>query len=560
MRRLVVLAIFLSLFLVAGTASAATYYIDFSGGSDSNSGTSQSSPWKHAPGMNGCSANCASHTPGAGDSFIFKGGVTWDYTVWPWTLQGGGSSSSTSVGCNGGNAGGGCVYYGVDRSWFSGGSWERPIFSGGGWAAEDSSCHYDQAAPRHNMLIASGQKYWIIDNFEFTGMCSASGTNGGYFGQGSYIEMTNGSGSDHFDIENSYFHGWMFPSSLTPSRTSNPSAGDYTQCIVGASAGASNDEKHGEVHDNVFDGSDATNASILGDSSGEAMYGGPGTVFRNVFKDLPESLDPSDLITLHDNLFLNGNAVSISAGSNGAGTHEHLFNATFDECNDTIYNNVAITVASGEGFNPVVGSGCNEFIFNNVVTNVTMAIDGAGVNTFLIGSTGNGARYVFNNTCEGGPNGQGGPTTGCYRMGGGTTNLFNNHTISSLANGGIIQVDSGTVNQHNNVTQSLSSANGQGYSFDQSFEFSPTSGSGATVGAGTSQTNVCSMIPDSAASAACQDDTSYAVGYDTSNHTVIVPARTPQARSGNWDAGAYQFNGAGNQAPVPPTDIQISVQ
>ncbi|MGH9827814.1 MAG: hypothetical protein ACREDR_31735, partial [Blastocatellia bacterium] len=496
------------------------------------------------------------HTPGAGDSFIFKGGVTWDYTVWPWTLQGGGSSSSTSVGCNGGNAGGGCVYYGVDRSWFSGGSWERPIFSGGGWAAENSSCHYDQGTSGHRLVFINDSSYWIIDNLEFTALCSASGS--APYGQGSYVNL--GASTDHFDIENSYFHGWMFPSSLTPSRSSNPSSGDYTMCIVGASnSGSSNGQQHGQVHDNVFDGSDATNASILGDSSGEGMYGGPGTVFRNVFKNLTESLDPSDLITLHDNLFLNGNAMSISAGSNGAGTHEHLFNATFDECNDTIYNNVAITVAAGEGFNPVVGSGCNEFIFNNVVTNVTMAINGAGVNTFLLGSTGTGTRYIFNNTCEGGPDGQD-PTSGCYRVGDGTTNLYNNHTISSLSNGGIIAIDGGTVNQHNNVTQSQSAANGQGYSFDQAFQFSPTSGSGATAGAGTSQANVCSMIPDSEAAAACQKDTTYAVGYDTSNHTVIVPARTPQARSGNWDAGAYQFNGAGNQAPVPPTDIQVSVQ
>jgi len=46
------------------------YYIA-SNGSDANSGTSKTSPWLHAPGMTGCSGNCASHTP-VGETTLFS--------------------------------------------------------------------------------------------------------------------------------------------------------------------------------------------------------------------------------------------------------------------------------------------------------------------------------------------------------------------------------------------------------------------------------------------------------------------------------------------------------
>ena len=40
---------------LAGSAFATTYYVDYSSGSDSNNGTSKTSPWKNAPGMMGSS-------------------------------------------------------------------------------------------------------------------------------------------------------------------------------------------------------------------------------------------------------------------------------------------------------------------------------------------------------------------------------------------------------------------------------------------------------------------------------------------------------------------------
>ncbi|MDA8155559.1 MAG: hypothetical protein M0Z52_03765, partial [Actinomycetota bacterium] len=39
--------------LFSSTAWAATFYIDYVNGKDSNNGTSESTPWKHQPYMNG---------------------------------------------------------------------------------------------------------------------------------------------------------------------------------------------------------------------------------------------------------------------------------------------------------------------------------------------------------------------------------------------------------------------------------------------------------------------------------------------------------------------------
>ncbi len=97
------------------TTQARIYYIDFQNGSDSNNGTSTSTPWQRAPGMQGFSGT---YTHNPGDQFIFRGGITWDNTIAPWNITNSGASGTPD-------------YYGINKSWYSGGSWTRPIFDGG---------------------------------------------------------------------------------------------------------------------------------------------------------------------------------------------------------------------------------------------------------------------------------------------------------------------------------------------------------------------------------------------------------------------------------------------
>jgi hypothetical protein len=69
--------------LMAGFSSAATYYIDYAYGNNSNSGTSSSSAWKTIAKVN-------SFTFKPGDKILFKRGSTWNETL---TIKQNGSSS-----------------------------------------------------------------------------------------------------------------------------------------------------------------------------------------------------------------------------------------------------------------------------------------------------------------------------------------------------------------------------------------------------------------------------------------------------------------------------------
>ncbi|MFL6353463.1 MAG: hypothetical protein ACJ74Z_16660, partial [Bryobacteraceae bacterium] len=60
----------IALFLFITQAFGTTYYVSSSSGSDSNNGTSASSPWKTVTKVNG-------HAYAAGDSILFKRGDTW---------------------------------------------------------------------------------------------------------------------------------------------------------------------------------------------------------------------------------------------------------------------------------------------------------------------------------------------------------------------------------------------------------------------------------------------------------------------------------------------------
>jgi len=71
------LVAFLFLHIAASPAFSATYFVDFSTGNDSNSGTLSSSPWKHSPGDANATGN-ALRTLSAGDVVVFKGGVQYD--------------------------------------------------------------------------------------------------------------------------------------------------------------------------------------------------------------------------------------------------------------------------------------------------------------------------------------------------------------------------------------------------------------------------------------------------------------------------------------------------
>src|ERR1700733_6228161 len=81
------------------------YYIAASG-SDSNNGTSESTPFLHAPGMGACGNNCSTGLIVPGVGFIFRGGDTWHFGN-----SGASPYAGVVTGCsdNGNNAAGFCL-------------------------------------------------------------------------------------------------------------------------------------------------------------------------------------------------------------------------------------------------------------------------------------------------------------------------------------------------------------------------------------------------------------------------------------------------------------------
>jgi len=76
------------------TCDAASYYIDFDGGSDDNPGTSAGAPWKHCPGDPNAAAVPAATVLQPGDMAVFRPGVRYRGSI---TLQSSGTADEPIV-------------------------------------------------------------------------------------------------------------------------------------------------------------------------------------------------------------------------------------------------------------------------------------------------------------------------------------------------------------------------------------------------------------------------------------------------------------------------------
>src|SRR5271155_3910760 len=63
---------------LASLGITSCYFIS-SSGLDTNTGTTESSPWLHAPGMPACANTCAGVTPASGEGFIVEGGSVYHF-------------------------------------------------------------------------------------------------------------------------------------------------------------------------------------------------------------------------------------------------------------------------------------------------------------------------------------------------------------------------------------------------------------------------------------------------------------------------------------------------
>jgi hypothetical protein len=394
------------------------------------------------------------------------------------------------------------IYVGVDPAWYNstcGGTWCRPIFAAGGNASGN--------------IFNVGNENWVIfDNIEITGM--NNGQNG--------FQGVNGSNERATQL---YFHAWVHT-------VSSDNVGFFAQCGAGDM-----------IDHNVVDGSDSSKNTLNGVYSSCA-----GTIQYNYFSYLVSGILAS-VDNVNNNLIENTIVSADGDHCNGMFTFGPASGNTL-----YVYNNIVRNMICSGGVNFwLTGtngcSGCVTNAYNNIID-----ASAASGNVFNIGghpSAGSTGTYYVNDntitihnggTCMG--NGETPPRS--------TTNFANNHCIG----GSLLCDGTGTTcnNLGGNLLQSMPTANGQGYSYSETEEYSPanscTPSTCSTVQAGTNLTSSCSGN----VKALCTS-TAYPT-YNTTNHTISVSNVSPagQPRGNTWDIGAYLYTTQGNP-PNPPTNL-----
>jgi hypothetical protein len=536
MRKYLVLFAFLALCSTCWAVNT-TYYVasgatacSGSPCADTNNGTSKTTAWAHSPGMATCTNTCAGVTLGHGDSVIFRGGDSWTNANFPitWNSSWSGTASTTSYGCAGTN----CIYFGVDKTWFAGGSWSRPIFDGQGSFA---------GANNQFLNIPSGAHFLIIDNIEWTGFIEKNAD-----GTACHNVYICNQSTLNTEIKNNYFHGW--------SHQASPTADDGA-CIYGSTQTSPNDNANSSVHDNWIDGTDTSQDMM------DFMHGGPWLIYNNYATKITNGLVGNNKWA-YNNTFVNF-VISLDAGK-----HMNGIENTGGNGPGVYFNNVIAGMPNGASpFFHTPVDGAHDANFNNLLynngANQPVQID----NSNLVTGTGSGI-YVFNTTCQV----PAANSVACFN-GPARTNpnlpfmqVQNTHII-----GNVTTISCGshvtTCTTGNNIGQSNATANGQGYTAAETFPYSPasncTSPTCATLAAGLNQTSLCDGthfdLPPTVTSSICTSDTTAGVSLDSVNHAVLGPNRTTVARGSAWDAGAYQFLSTSN-ASLTPSSVAFGQQ
>lgn len=496
---------------------ATTYYVDYSSGSDGNNGTSKTSPWQNAPGMQTCASVCKSKIINAGDSIILKGGVTWPNASFMWTLPGGATGNP--------------VYIGVDKTWYTGSSWARPILTAGG--ASISNNYDTMFAVPPNVTF---------DNFEITGFYwTAASCSGAPYGSCGVFNAGQRNGQTW---ENLYIHGW------THAGTNAVTSSGVVDIFSLGGGGNS------VAHDNVIVGTD-----VPGDHSVNVFFDGPAIAYNNYIKQVSSGFIVTYATSIHDNHIEDvGPAYCNMPFPQYAGncTHENGFEDNADN-GLFFYNNVITNVSAGLALWVAPDPGYTATMWNNVIYAIhdDQILDMAPpvYNSAYCGSgrTSNGycstaGTYIFeNNTVECGDDAtrydQCQTNVGNISSGSVSTAFIyqNNHFITATTATGCATGTGAALSCNfasSNVVQTLTTANAQGFNSSQLYAFSPTAPTAATVvadGANLSLSAVGSL-------ATLTSGTTYSCTNGTGNQPTC-PAHPSWSRptTGAWNAGAYSF-------------------
>jgi hypothetical protein len=515
----------------AAAQSGRKFYIDYSSGSNSNPGT-EAAPWKSHPYMqtgSGCTGTggAPAYSHQAGDQFIFKGGVTWPAACFSFNIVQGGNSSIQD-------------YYGVDKTWYNGSSFTRPVFDMGN--SEPNGNTVIQAGP------LTGGTYVTLDNFEIKGQSidlSAAASQASYgSGCGILLNTYNHGGSENLKsgagtvVSNVFIHDWAGKAGQSMS-SYNLSEGCFggvqgAETLVGTTISDQNGKADGSVL--TWGGGCHYCANV---SNSHFAYGWFGDVYfsgasnpvhishDNEFDHLNQNVSGTSNPNVHTHVIYDNQSVALGGGGvvyNNA-LHDNLSGILiFIGYNTDFYNNVVWNNQNGTILNPFGGSGDSSGNVGHWYNN-TMDTAGGGSTSCLIERQASGY--------------SGGSIQGNF-------NYKNNICIGSSQGGG--QWSGGSINFASNYTMGSTEQNT--YGFTSANKYASTSSDPNVVGKGTNLASTLSLLSSSFLSA---------LQYDAAGAPWF--GRSYNQRSSTWDLGAFA-NGAqsSSSAPNPPSNLSAIVQ
>lgn len=522
MRRLAcsVLMLMVMSLMIAGTAMAGTYYISTSG-SDSNSGTTESSPWAHLPGM---ATWAGSYTPSAGDTFTLRGCDDWPNANFPVNWKWSGTSTAH-------------ITIGADQTWYNTANcpngWNRPKFDAGSAVINPPECTGTNA-----FWVFSSVSYVDVNWIELINYYWASANSEGSCASHDFMVSVSTSASS-VTWNNSYAHAW----------THGAGSGDLNGNAF--NNGCSTCSVNYLVMDNS-DGSEYSGGgmqwptlhsifayvanAIKPHMSGEYAYNnishlgtGPGGNHPNCIETIGP-IGGSGIFYIHDNVI-----------------HDML-NSPTEQCETLQVGNTGET----------------DYVWNNVFYN----LGGGDIARLPQNNLPNvTALYMFNNVWE---EDQGSVCGAMNTSGNNWVTAFvmvNNFCITSSGPSGTTQsqkmltgtvTGAATILFSNNVVESIATANAHGCSVSETYVYAPTTSCQDTVGQGS---NLSSTYWPAGYSA---NDTSYACTQQTVTSGTVYqvvesvcpgrqPVQRPAAGAGAWDAGAYEFGQPSGPPGTPPS-------
>ena len=449
-------------------------------------GTSESSPWAHAPGM---PTFTGSYTPQAGDEFIFKGGDTWHNANFPFAPRGGGSSSHEDL-------------IGVDKGWYDGSSWSQPVFDADSENITASDPHLGTADV---FVDLTNDDYTTIDNIEFENWYESG------IGNSEQCNVVDLGTDTNITVDQIFVTG---PQIKDPNTTCTVVAGNPNLPYAGNSV-----LENSTITGNSASGSTATYGTVVNYLA---------NVENNVISGWIQNIYPA--VPSNSTGVVSGNTVSDCAyPAQPSGNTQHmdalLVNVAGTNSTLIIHDNVIHDIGGGCASMWVSDPGETDYIYNNVLYKLYSG------EPLMLGdlSSQNGTAYVWDNTLEGAWDGTSSPNTSCVEGAHGTmiaVTVQNNLCVTN--SGGVSSGLSGNDTVTNNIVLTTSQAGSDasnGQLSNSPFQYALTGGSSPGVGQGTNLSSDCS----GALQSLCSDTT-----YAGARSTLSRPG------SGNWDAGAYQ--------------------